>query len=159
LGKRRGDVFSVREIMELLPHRYPFLLVDRIVAFEPEKRIVGIKNVTITEPFLQGHIPGHPIMPGVLIIESIAQVGGILALKAMGGGKRIAYFAGIDNGKFRRPVVPGDQLRIEVTVLAHKGPVWKMHGEAMVDGALAAKADVIATIPDGVEAIPGEEGR
>jgi beta-hydroxyacyl-ACP dehydratase FabZ len=159
LGKRRGDVFSVREIMELLPHRYPFLLVDRIVAFEPEKRIVGIKNVTITEPFFQGHFPGHPIMPGVLIIESIAQVGGILALKAMGGGKRIAYFAGIDNGKFRRPVVPGDQLRIEVTVLAHKGPVWKMHGEAMVDGALAAKADVIATIPDGVEAIPGEEGR
>jgi beta-hydroxyacyl-ACP dehydratase FabZ len=159
LGKRRGDVFSVREIMELLPHRYPFLLVDRIVAFEPEKRIVGIKNVTITEPFFQGHFPGHPIMPGVLIIESIAQVGGILALKAMGGGKRIAYFAGIDNGKFRRPVVPGDQLRIEVTVLAHKGPVWKMHGEAMVDGALAAKADVIATIPDGVEAIPGEERR
>jgi beta-hydroxyacyl-ACP dehydratase FabZ len=159
LGKRRGDVFSVREIMELLPHRYPFLLVDRIVAFEPEKRIVGIKNVTITEPFFQGHFPGHPIMPGVLIIESIAQVGGILALKAMGGGKRIAYFAGIDNGKFRRPVVPGDQLRIEVTVLAHKGPVWKMHGEAMVDGALAAKADVTATIPDGVGAIPGEEGR
>jgi len=150
-------MFSIREIMELLPHRYPFLLVDRIVEWEPGKRIVGIKNVTINEPFFQGHFPGHPIMPGVLIIEAVAQAGGILALKAMGGGKRIAYFAGIDNCKFRRPVVPGDQLRLEVTVLARKGPVWKMHGEALVDGAVAAKADVTATIPDGVEA-PAEGG-
>jgi beta-hydroxyacyl-ACP dehydratase FabZ len=150
-------MFSIREIMDLLPHRYPFLLVDRIVEWEPGKRIVGIKNVTINEPFFQGHFPGHPIMPGVLIIEAVAQAGGILALKAMGGGKRIAYFAGIDNCKFRRPVVPGDQLRLEVTVLARKGPVWKMHGEALVDGAVAAKADVTATIPDGVGA-PGEEG-
>ena len=150
-------MFSIREIMELLPHRYPFLLVDRIVEWEPGKRIVGIKNVTINEPFFQGHFPGHPIMPGVLIIEAVAQAGGILALKAMGGGKRIAYFAGIDNCKFRRPVVPGDQLRLEVTVLAHKGPVWKMHGEALVDGAVAAKADVTATIPDGVET-PAEGG-
>jgi beta-hydroxyacyl-ACP dehydratase FabZ len=150
-------MFSIREIMELLPHRYPFLLVDRIVEWDPGKRIVGVKNVTINEPFFQGHFPGHPIMPGVLIIEAVAQAGGILALKAMGGGKRIAYFAGIDNCKFRRPVVPGDQLRLEVTVLARKGPVWKMHGEALVDGAVAAKADVTATIPDGVEA-PGEGG-
>jgi beta-hydroxyacyl-ACP dehydratase FabZ len=143
--------------MELLPHRYPFLLVDRIVEWEPGKRIVGIKNVTINEPFFQGHFPGHPIMPGVLIIEAVAQAGGILALKAMGGEKRIAYFAGIDNCKFRRPVVPGDQLRLEVTVLARKGPVWKMHGEALVDGAVAARADVTATIPDGVEG-PAEGG-
>jgi beta-hydroxyacyl-ACP dehydratase FabZ len=150
-------VFSIQEIMDLLPHRYPFLLVDRIVEWEPGKRIVGIKNVTINEPFFQGHFPGHPIMPGVLIVEAVAQAGGILALKAMGGGKRIAYFAGIDNCKFRRPVVPGDQLRLEVTVLARKGPVWKMHGEALVDGAVVAKADVIATIPDGVEA-PTEGG-
>ena len=150
-------MFSIREIMELLPHRYPFLLVDRIVEWEPGKRIVGIKNVTINEPFFQGHFPGHPIMPGVLIIEAVAQAGGILALKAMGGGKRIAYFAGIDNCKFRRPVVPGDQLRLEVTVLARKGPVWKMHGEALVDGAVAARADVTATIPDGVEG-PAEGG-
>ena len=149
-------MFSIQEIMELLPHRYPFLLVDRIVEWEPGKRIVGIKNVTINEPFFQGHFPGHPIMPGVLIVEAVAQAGGILALKAMGGERRIAYFAGIDNCKFRRPVVPGDQLRLEVTVLAHKGPVWKMHGEALVDGALAAKGDVTATIPDGVE--PPSEG-
>jgi len=141
-------MFSIREIMDLLPHRYPFLLVDRIVEWEPGKRIVGIKNVTINEPFFEGHFPGHPIMPGVLIIEALAQVGGILALKAMGGGKRIAYFAGIDGCKFRRPVVPGDQLRLEVAVLARKGPVWKMHGEALVDGVLAAKGDVTATIPD-----------
>jgi beta-hydroxyacyl-ACP dehydratase FabZ len=150
-------VFSIREIMELLPHRYPFLLVDRIVEWEPGKRIVGIKNVTINEPFFQGHFPGYPIMPGVLIVEAVAQAGGILALKAMGGERRIAYFAGIDNCKFRRPVVPGDQLRLEVTVLARKGPVWKMHGVALVDGAVAAKADVTATIPDGVEA-PAEGG-
>jgi len=141
-------VFSIQEIMELLPHRYPFLLVDRIVEWEPGKRIVGIKNVTINEPFFQGHFPGHPIMPGVLIVEAVAQAGGILALKAMGGERRIAYFAGIDNCKFRRPVVPGDQLRLEVTVLAHKGPVWKMHGEATVDGKLCAQADVTASIMD-----------
>ncbi len=150
---------SVQEIMELLPHRYPFLLVDRILELDPGVRIVGIKNVTINEPFFQGHFPGHPVMPGVLIIESIAQVGGILALKAMGGGRKIAYFAGIENGKFRRMVVPGDQLRIEVTVLAHKGPVWKMHGEATVDGVLAAKADVTASIPNGGEAGPGKVGK
>jgi len=145
-------VFSIQEIMELLPHRYPFLLVDRIVEFDPGKKIVGIKNVTINEPFFQGHFPGYPIMPGVLIIEALAQTGGILALKAMGGGKRIAYFAGLEGCKFRRPVVPGDQLRLEVTVNARKGPVWKMHGDALVDGALVAKGDLTATIPDGVEA-------
>lgn len=143
-------MFRIREIMELLPHRYPFLLVDRIVEWEPGKRIVGIKNVTINEPYFHGHFPGHPIMPGVLIVEALAQTGGILALKAMGDVPRIAYFTGIDNCKFRRPVVPGDQLRLEITVIAHKGPVWKMHGEARVNGALVAKGDVTATIPDGV---------
>jgi beta-hydroxyacyl-ACP dehydratase FabZ len=130
--------------------------VDRIVEWDPGKRIVGIKNVTINEPFFQGHFPGHPIMPGVLIVEALAQAGGILALKAMGGGKRIAYFTGIDNCKFRRPVVPGDQLRLEITVIARKGPMWKMHGEALVNGVIAAKGDVTATIPDGIE--PGGPG-
>jgi beta-hydroxyacyl-ACP dehydratase FabZ len=151
-------VIRTREIMDLLPHRYPFLLVDRIVEWDPGKRIVGIKNVTINEPFFQGHFPGHPIMPGVLIVEALAQTGGILALKAMGGGTRIAYFTGIDNVKFRRPVVPGDQLRLEISVIAHKGPVWKMHGEATVDGVVVARGDVSATIPDGVAPGVEEEG-
>jgi 3-hydroxyacyl-[acyl-carrier-protein] dehydratase len=150
-------MFDIREIMELLPHRYPLLLVDRIVEFEPGKRIVGIKNVTINEAFFTGHFPEHPVLPGVLIVEAMAQVGGILAIKAMGGGRRIAYFAGIDNCRFRRPVVPGDQLRVEVTVTARKGPVWKMHGEALVEDAVAATADVIATLPDSLAARPKEE--
>ncbi len=139
-------MFTVREIMRLLPHRYPFLLVDRIVEFEPGRRVVGLKNVTINEPFFEGHFPGYPIMPGVLIIEALAQAGGFLALKAIGEKGKIAFFAGIDNCKFRRPVLPGDQLRLECTVISRKGPVWKMHGEATVDGVLAAKADLTASL-------------
>ncbi|MDH3383136.1 MAG: 3-hydroxyacyl-ACP dehydratase FabZ [Deltaproteobacteria bacterium] len=141
-------MFNAQEIMRLLPHRYPFLLLDRIVEWEPGRRIVGIKNVTINEPFFTGHFPGYPIMPGVLIIEALAQVGGFLALKAMEDEKKIAYFGGIDNCKFRRPVLPGDQLRLECTIIAHKGPVWKMHGQATVDGVLAAKADLTASLVD-----------
>ncbi len=147
-------MFTVQEIMRLLPHRYPFLLLDRIVEFEPGRRIVGLKNVTINEPFFTGHFPGHPIMPGVLIIEALAQVGGFLALKAMENEAKIAYFAGIDNCKFRRPVLPGDQLRLECTIIAHKGPVWKMHGQATVDGVLAAKADLTASLGEQ----PGAKG-
>ncbi|HEY5765805.1 MAG TPA: 3-hydroxyacyl-ACP dehydratase FabZ [Candidatus Deferrimicrobiaceae bacterium] len=139
-------MFDIREIMKTLPHRYPFLFLDRIVEWEPGVRIVGIKNVTIDEPFFQGHFPGVPIMPGVLIVEAMAQAGGFLAMKEEGNGSKIAYFAGIDQCKFRRPVVPGDQLRLEATVIARKGPVWKMHGEATVNGVLVAKADMTATI-------------
>jgi len=150
-------MIKVREIMDLLPHRFPFLLVDRIVEIHQERGIVGIKNVTINEPFFAGHFPGHPVMPGVLIVEALAQVGGIFAMKALGGGRKIAYFAAIDNCRFRRPVMPGDQLRLNVTITAHKGPVWKMHGEARVDDALAAEADLTATIRDW-EADKGKEG-
>jgi beta-hydroxyacyl-ACP dehydratase FabZ len=139
---------NVQEIMDLLPHRYPFLLVDRVVEWEPGVRIVGLKNVTINEPFFVGHFPGHPIMPGVLIVEALAQAGGILALKALGGEKKLAYFAAIDNCRFRRPVLPGDQLLLNVTITARKGPVWKMHGEARVGDALVAEADLMATIRD-----------
>lgn len=139
-------MLTAQEIMRLLPHRYPFLLLDRITELDPGRRVIGLKNVTINEPFFMGHFPGYPIMPGVLIIEALAQAGGILALKAMGSEGKIALFAGIDNCKFRRPVLPGDQLRLECTVLARKGPVWKMHGEATVDGVLAAKADLTASL-------------
>ncbi|HSL91859.1 MAG TPA: 3-hydroxyacyl-ACP dehydratase FabZ [Candidatus Limnocylindrales bacterium] len=139
-------MFTIQEIMDLLPHRYPFLLVDRVVEWEPGVRIVGLKNVTINEPFFTGHFPGHPIMPGVLIVEAMAQAGGILALKALGGEKKLAYFAGIERCRFRRPVLPGDQLLLDITITARKGPVWKMHGEARVGDAVAAEADVTATI-------------
>src|SRR5512133_2125566 len=115
---------NVNDIMKYLPHRSPFLLVDRIVEMEAKKRIVGIKNVTMNEPFFQGHFPGHPVMPGVLIIEGMAQVGGIMAYLALGSEAegKVTYFVAIDNAKFRRPVVPGDQLRIEMeTIKCRRG--------------------------------------
>lgn len=141
-------MFDARDIMQALPHRYPFLFLDRIVEFEPGRRIVGIKNLSMNEPFFAGHFPELPIMPGVLIVEAMAQAGGFLALKAMGDGRKMAFFAGIDNCRFRRPVVPGDRLRLEATVVARRGPVWKMHGEATVDGVLAASADLTAVVQE-----------
>jgi beta-hydroxyacyl-ACP dehydratase FabZ len=135
--------------MQVLPHRYPFLLVDRILEIEEGKRIVGLKNVTINEPFFQGHFPGHPIMPGVLIIESMAQVGGMLLMRTIADpSSKVVYFLSLDNVKFRRPVKPGDQLRIEMEVLQLRGMMCKMRGVATVDGQVVTEADMSAMVRD-----------
>jgi beta-hydroxyacyl-ACP dehydratase FabZ len=148
------------EIQAILPHRYPFLLVDRIEDLELGKRVIGVKSVTINEPFFQGHFPGRPIMPGVLIIEAMAQVGGILAFKSARpnkeGGANLVYFMGIDKAKFRKPVEPGDQLRFIVEVLRARHPYWKMRGEAYVEKTLVCEAELMAMITDGMTAPEGE---
>jgi beta-hydroxyacyl-ACP dehydratase FabZ len=135
--------------MKFLPHRYPFLLVDRILELEPEKRIVGLKNVTINEPFFQGHFPGAPVMPGVLIIEAMAQVAGVMIYRNLPDReKKLIYFTGIESAKFRRPVVPGDQLRIEMELLNRRSNFGKMQGRANVEGKLVAEAIVLFAIAD-----------
>jgi beta-hydroxyacyl-ACP dehydratase FabZ len=136
-----------REIQGILPHRYPFLLVDRVMEIGPDK-IVARKNVSAGEPFFQGHFPGHPVMPGVLIIEALAQAGAILAAKATGfdPATQVVYFMAIDKAKFRKPVVPGDQLVLEVVPLRKGGSIWKMRGEAKVDGAVVCEAEFLATM-------------
>jgi beta-hydroxyacyl-ACP dehydratase FabZ len=136
-------------IMEVLPHRYPMLLVDRIVDVSAGERIVGIKNVTINEPFFQGHYPGHPIMPGVLIVEAMAQTGGLLVMDGMEDiDAKVVYFMSIDGVKFRRPVTPGDTLRIEVEVLQTRRDVVRMGGKAYVEDAVVAEAEFKARIMD-----------
>ena len=134
--------------MRILPHRYPFLLVDRVLEVDPDKRIVALKNVTINEPFFNGHFPAAPVMPGVLTIESMAQAGAILGLleKNADLGKALVYFLGIDEAKFRRPIVPGDQMRIIVEVIRRKAIVWKMKGEVYVGSELAAEAILLSSI-------------
>jgi len=148
LGAPRGE-WDITAIMDILPHRYPLLLVDRITRLEEGRMVEGIKNVTINEPFFQGHFPGHPIMPAVLIIEAMAQVGGMLLLNSVEDpNDRLMYFMGIDGAKFRRPVTPGDQLHFKVTLLKLKNRTSKMHGEAYVDDQLVAEADLLATVVD-----------
>jgi UDP-3-O-[3-hydroxymyristoyl] N-acetylglucosamine deacetylase/3-hydroxyacyl-[acyl-carrier-protein] dehydratase len=142
-------VLDIGRIMEVLPHRYPFLLVDRIIELEPERRVVGLKNVTINEPFFVGHFPGHPIMPGVLIVEAMAQAGGVLVMDRLPDpASSVVYFMSMDNVKFRRPVVPGDQLRLEVELLQNRGRTLRMRGEAYVEGQLAAEAEMMARVVD-----------
>ena len=150
-GRKEGEkgMYTIEEIMKVLPHRYPFLLVDRIIEIEEKKRIVGLKNVTINEPFFQGHFPGHPIMPGVLIIEAMAQVGGMLLLGSVSEPEtKVVYFMSLDNVKFRRPVKPGDQLRFELDVTQLRGTVCKMRGVGKVDGEVVVEADMAAAIRD-----------
>ena len=141
-------MIEIKEIMNLLPHTYPFLLVDRILELEPGKRIVGIKNVTFNEPFFPGHFPNRPIMPGVLIVEAMAQTAGVLALKSVPeeSQKKPVYFLGIDNVRFRKPVIPGDQLRLELEVTRHRQSIWGFKGKALVDGKLVAEADLLAML-------------
>ena len=146
-AKEETMVLNIEEIMKVLPHRYPFLLVDRILELEPGKRVVGMKNVTINEPFFQGHFPGHPIMPGVLIVEAMAQVGGMLMLGDVAEpASKVVYFASLDNVKFRKPVKPGDQLRFELDVIQIRGMVCKMHGVTKVDGEVVCEADMAAVV-------------
>jgi UDP-3-O-[3-hydroxymyristoyl] N-acetylglucosamine deacetylase/3-hydroxyacyl-[acyl-carrier-protein] dehydratase len=146
---QESQVLGIEEIMKVLPHRYPFLLVDRVLEIDPGKRIVGIKNVTINEPFFQGHFPGHPIMPGVLIIEAMAQVGGMLLMGAVSDPeKKVVYFTSLNNVKWRRPVKPGDQLRFELDLLQVRGMMCKMQGVAKVDGEVVAEAEMGAMVRD-----------
>jgi len=141
------EPLDVRAIMEILPHRYPFLLVDRVVELEEERRIVALKNVTFNEPFFQGHFPGNPIMPGVLVVEAMAQAGAILLLHSRPENRgRIVYFAGIDKAKFRRPIVPGDQLRLQVEVLKLRSRTCLMRGEALVGGSVVAEAEIFSSL-------------
>lgn len=152
--------FDIQEILEFLPHRYPFLLIDRIVEFERAKRAVAIKNVTINEPYFQGHFPGHPIMPGVLVVEAMAQAGAVLMLHELPDRQtKLAVFTGIDNAKFRRQVVPGDQLRIEVNVLSFRTRAGRMAGKAFIDGKVACEATLTCMIvPRAAEAAPSGAG-
>jgi len=147
-------LFNVVDIQNILPHRYPFLLVDRITELTPGEYIEGLKNVSISEPVFQGHFPDHPIYPGVMIIEGMAQAGGVLAFKSMDEvsqeeiAKKVVYFMSIDKAKFRAPVTPGDQLVYKIDVIKHKGAVWQLDAKAYVDDKIVAQAELKAMIVD-----------
>ena len=148
-------IYDTNAILQILPHKPPFLLVDTVIELEPAKRIVGIKQVTINEPFFQGHFPGMPVMPGVLQIEALAQVGAILALRELEDSEtKIPLFSGIDGARFRRPVVPGDTLRLEVTAIRPGRRIQKMRGVATVDGNVTAETEILCIIADRKELEP-----
>jgi 3-hydroxyacyl-[acyl-carrier-protein] dehydratase len=154
--------FDIQEILGFLPHRYPFLLIDRVVEFEPTKRIVAIKNVSINEPFFQGHFPGYPIMPGVLVVEAMAQAGGMIMMAEIPDReKKLVVFTGIERAKFRRPITPGDQIRIEVEVLSMRTRAGRIQGRALVDGKLACEAtltcQVVPRVREARAAVPEPE--
>lgn len=150
-GVKVGTV-DIARIMQAIPHRYPFLLIDRVVDLVTNESAVGIKNVSVNEHFFQGHFPGHPVMPGVLIIESMAQTAAVLVVETLGADAqgRVVYFMSVEGAKFRRPVVPGDQLHIHIRKLRNRGNVWKFHAEARVDGVEVAEATYAAMIMDRV---------
>ena len=140
---------DIHQILEYLPHRYPILLVDRVLSVVPGERIAALKNVSVNEPYFPGHYPHHPVMPGVLIVEAMAQTAAILAFKTMGNkpdDKSVYYFVGIDNARFKKPVLPGDRLEIEVTIVGSKRGVWKFGAIARVDGAVVTQADILCTV-------------
>jgi 3-hydroxyacyl-[acyl-carrier-protein] dehydratase len=143
-------MMDIQEIQQLLPHRYPFLLVDRVVEIVPGQKITAYKNVTMNEPFFNGHFPGHPVMPGVLILEAMAQASAILAYKTskMDPTQVVSYLMSVDGARFRKPVVPGDRLQLTVEVLRHKGSIWKTKGTATVDGVRVAEGEFMATVVD-----------
>ncbi|MDZ4724475.1 MAG: bifunctional UDP-3-O-[3-hydroxymyristoyl] N-acetylglucosamine deacetylase/3-hydroxyacyl-ACP dehydratase [candidate division Zixibacteria bacterium] len=148
-SKSNTALFDINSILNIMPHRYPFLLIDKILDLVPDKSVTAIKNVTINEPFFQGHFPGHPIMPGVMILESMAQAGGVLLLNAIENPQtKVVYFMSIDNAKFRRPVMPGDQIRFELEMLSFRRNACKMRGQAYVDDILVANADFMAMVMD-----------
>lgn len=140
---------EIREVLEYLPHRYPFLMIDRVLQCDPGKRVVALKNVTINEPFFQGHFPYYPVMPGVLIVEAMAQAAAILTFhteKAKADERSVYYFVGIDNARFKKPVVPGDSLHLDVTLNRHARGLWKFDGRALVEDALVAEAQLMCTV-------------
>jgi 3-hydroxyacyl-[acyl-carrier-protein] dehydratase len=150
MSDKPGIVMDVNAIERILPHRYPFLLVDRVLSLEPMKKLVAVKCVTVNEPFFAGHFPGHPVMPGVLILEALAQAAGLLAKGSMleETGDKVTYLMAIDNARFRKPVVPGDRIELHVEVVKRKGDIWKEKGVAKVDGEVVAEAEFMAILVD-----------
>jgi 3-hydroxyacyl-[acyl-carrier-protein] dehydratase len=149
--KAQMKTVDINEILKYLPHRYPFLLIDRVLELEPDKRILALKNVTFNEPFFTGHFPHLPVMPGVLVVEAMAQAAGVLSFATMGrrsDDNSVFYFAGIDDARFKRPVVPGDQLRLEVDILRKSRMLWKFKGTATVDGQVVAEAQLMCALRD-----------